>query len=600
MDFELMWNDADKLMKSIEGTSTFSKAYRGDWEKVKQSLFPLFENTTDGRLWLKPEGIGVTEGDLSNVLSNELSKIINKMLANIKYSVLLQEDNVVGHLRETTKVLMSLFEPEEIASNKVNQHVDIRDISFKGGYVKVPFVRADLKNPMKVIPKGYKVSKYIKILLEQDDSFWNRSSLLNRTIFHNNQKLVIECMLDIYSKIVENLRVNEGVEICVSINPVDLLTASLATAGGWRSCFTITNGEYRTASLALLRDPYTIVAFAADRNKTTKEFGVELPLKVWRQLVFVSMGGKTNVQAHMGRHYPCDNKSYASMVRKLLGETICDVLKIKPYWKASAQKLLEGQETRWNGDCGGIDHEGEWHYADSWSEFMLIKGKTTYITVGNDTIPCVFCGEDRTRYREYDEDDGDYIEGGSPGEIACDRCIDEFYVSCHGCGKHSSTDALVESLRPEQTGEVLCRTCFDRHHTNCKDCGELYHTQSITSVAGEPYCQTCFQENFFTCDICGKFSEQDAHEVNGESICDGCFEEHVFGCDICGTNHLKTNAIETTTALVCKDCTQACYTCGTRLPTDEMAKDIVGWLCPDCYDEDIWIGVEDNDEEIAV
>lgn len=103
--------------------------------------------------------------------------------------------------------------------------------------------------------------------------------------------------------------------------------------------------------------------------------------------------------------------------------------------------------------------------------------------------------------------------------------------SCCGCEIEDG-----EEFR-EVDGEIYCEECFDDEFVTCEDCGELIRRDDSYWVDGGGYyiCEGCYENNYFTCEDCGEIHHNDERSItaNGNYICDNCRDNNYYYCNEC-------------------------------------------------------------------
>lgn len=88
-----------------------------------------------------------------------------------------------------------------------------------------------------------------------------------------------------------------AVKYCLSMNPIDIVTAS--TFCSFTSCYNLYDGVHNHGAVSHLFDSKALISFAYCRNTSFNE--VEFPRKVWRQYVYIDIVSGIVVT---GRQYP--------------------------------------------------------------------------------------------------------------------------------------------------------------------------------------------------------------------------------------------------------------------------------------------------------
>lgn len=121
---------------------------------------------------------------------------------------------------------------------------------------------------------------------------------------------------------------------------------------------------------------------------------------------------------------------------------------------------------------------------------------------------CSCCGreiEENEEFQEYN------------GEIYCEECFDENFVTCEDCGEIISRD---EAIWVESEDKYICESCYEDDYFTCEDCNEIYHRDYGTWVdnGNRLVCDNCRDDNYYYCEDC----EEWVHYENWNSDYDCC------------------------------------------------------------------------------
>ncbi len=318
--------------------------------------------------------------------------------------------------------------------------------------------------------------------------------------FISNKVLLDELQTE-YSQIV-NTKTVKGI-LCISIHPLDYLTASVNECG-WSSCFnTYSKGEWCASTLSLINSPNTVIAYLKSSKDTTLG-GVEWNNKKWRTYLTVS---EDNQVIHVGKQYPYYADGLADeAVQMLSGLIEGEEFKIR---EGSQPVYIYTPENMYNdADCGHIDV-----YATKECNLEDAEYRMDISTQGS---ICPICGS------FYDDCEFD---------IVCGDCSDS------GRCYHCDTCLGDNGYWIEAISEYVCQDCFDNYYTYCSRCDEAYDSEDCICVGvgvnpnggqkawygtashyyTEHWCSHCVNElieqgEMAVCEVCG-----DTVVTDGES-----------------------------------------------------------------------------------
>ncbi len=326
--------------------------------------------------------------------------------------------------------------------------------------------------------------------------------------------------------------------VVFSANPLDIILVSEFTAGTppWKSCNRL-YGEYRTAPLVGLVSPYHAVAYAYRHTSTNAPFNgvdagfvlseeseVPLPVKLWRQWVFVNIDDGTAV---FMKHYPAPNELYSRVARQLTART---------FGRIYGKEIEHYRITRREWALNRIEIcNGPFFYLDPISSAISVNG---------------------TEWNSF------YFD------------ITRF-IPCLGCGQWRD-DNMTDSL--------ICYEC--NNYVRCCECDAMVYSDDAYWARNSWWCPECFRENFVHCGMCGDAVEyEDAEWVWREDmhVCPRCYDRYVDVCDYCGNATRRNRLFEYDDGALCCDwCAVYCCSCGMRFPREEGGRAGREWYCPQC------------------
>lgn len=238
-------------------------------------------------------------------------------------------------------------------------------------------------------------------------------------------------------------------ELCLSIHPMDFLTASDNDCG-WTSCLRFRRtpekdfGDYRAGTLEMMNSPFVVCAYL--KSKKDMEI-VRDPLneelyywnnKHWRSFYVCAADGLISM-----RGFPYDCEAIDNIVLDWLADIFNKYEEIQ-YYPDKKIRVTSPRELQEAG-YGWWNFSTQLMYNDFWRQHTFIPsnktqgGDTVNITDLGTKTQCLFCGE---MYPP----DTDFSH-----RLSCDRC-EEQIEWCELCGVEVATNA-----------NGLCDECFDEN-----------------------------------------------------------------------------------------------------------------------------------------
>lgn len=423
-----------------------------------------------------------------------------------------------------------------------------------------------------------KVSKWIKVTMEYDTLSWDAGGKLQ---YLDRQYLTVvsDFSVILYSQFLSSVKERQTDKIVVSVNPLDILTASMHTAGStaWTSCHNLGNGGWRTGPVSYLTDPRTLIAFAYENKADYKAPFVVIPnhpIKKWRQMVYVD---EVNYGAFMSREYPERKPSYSKYARKITALILSELGSLPYHWKF---KIVDGEsrstcrdEELENNELSsrdnlpsGMEYIAVWNYHDYVTTRIRLTDKKVNVKIGTPKIPCLACGEPRDRNSSND----------TTGNLMCRNCPPMETCSC--CGK--SIKIGREFLQYDLYGDAHCESCWNSKYEQCYECGEWLLKGKGETVDDHSFCSLCMTKVFKICSICGeRVYREDVLELHdGSVVCPKC-EERIDYCMDCDQYFRKDEVTELEGEMVCNSCRNF-----RELPPEEQNSD-EGELESDIFEE---------------
>ena len=137
-----------------------------------------------------------------------------------------------------------------------------------------------------------------------------------------------------------------------------------------------------------------------------------------------------------------------------------------------------------------------------WSERWLFEPGTVKIAREYRAhVRCFECGGVLSEDEQFSDSDGD---------VFCESCYNEKYVSCDKCGDEVWKENAVDAEH-HHSYFWLCESCAEEVMSKCDDCGEWFEEYVVTEDNGEVYCESCAREYY--CRECDKhYSDLGYHE----------------------------------------------------------------------------------------
>lgn len=334
----------------------------------------------------------------------------------------------------------------------------------------------------------------------------------------------------VFSRLVEILKpLARPVTYCLSINPLDILLMSAATAG-WTSCHNILKGGRKCGALSYMLDSVTATCYVFSRTEIMTTLQFEYPQMLWRQLVHFDA---QNLSAFHGRHFPSDQFEYSRQARGLSAAVLAKMGRLDPpiHWWVRKSYDDIGTKNEREENAGPLDGwdlaAPEWLYLDRPREAIRLKptSKWPRLVVGVAEIPCVNCGQPRI-YRKNEE---------SWGVLVCRNCRG---YECHAC--HVPIPRGEEQIGSDW--QRYCPQCFQQHFFNCEHCNalEFRHYGYRTTTTGMA-CHSCVRRYYRRCDGCRLMQRKRRRVVQGLRLCALCVQAYTVRCDQCRGRHLRNH-----------------------------------------------------------
>lgn len=258
--------------------------------------------------------------------------------------------------------------------------------------------------------------------------------------------------------------------LCISIHPLDYLTASL-NDNDWRSCMCWDDGEYRRGVVEMMNSPMVVVAYVEAKSQHLDWFhGIDNPRltwnsKRWREFFIVRPDIISGIKG-----YPYWNRKLEDAALHMLHDMFAPIFGVKYSPKIytwmcgnSIQDEQYGIDYAPNMSCGPAMYndfytDNEYHSmlaVDAVGEIdksLCYRGPICHVTdiFYSGISECVCCGEENN------------FDGES--EIVCTECCTHYY--CSHCGEPISNSQDLYELN----GNYYCSYCYNElEHCDCCD-----------------------------------------------------------------------------------------------------------------------------------
>ena len=128
---------------------------------------------------------------------------------------------------------------------------------------------------------------------------------------------------------------------------------------------------------------------------------------------------------------------------------------------------------------------------------------------------------------------GEEIEGNNffeyNGEIYCEECFDERFVTCEDCGKIIRRE---DALWVESDSKNICESCYEDNYFTCDDCDEIFHRDYGTWVdnGNRLVCDDCRDNNYYYCEDCEEWVNYENWNSDYD-CCEDCAQDKDCVCD---------------------------------------------------------------------
>ncbi len=334
-------------------------------------------------------------------------------------------------------------------------------------------------------------------------------------------------------------------KLVLSANILDILTVS--SNASFTSCHS-PDGCHRAGPQQYLADDNTVVAYLYREFRLNKSSGVQLPYKVWRQMIHLDMTAKS---AAFMRHYGTyiqdeTHKKLRHMVAVVLASVAGQEPPAEPDWKLK----------RWLDEENEDGSNNYSPFGDKGVDLAFIDPCTATLRLGENkpkvklasSITCTICGEDTDEW--------------TTEFLSCDNC--ENGLTCAICGGNMDEDDSYTL----PNDDCICTGCYEENYTDCESCGATINNEDITSVDDHgDYCERCLERLFTKCEVCEEWIiDKDIKTGPDDNrYCECCFNDVFSPCEDCDTDTKKEELGKHCDHKVCLNCSEnyeVCPTCG--------------------------------------
>ena len=254
------------------------------------------------------------------------------------------------------------------------------------------------------------------------------------------------------SQVMNDARIKA--DLCLSIHPLDYMTASL-NSNGWNSCMEWGTGEYCRGVIEMMNSPCVVVAYIPSTSETLRWYDAKSEKyqywnsKRWREFFIVRPDMISGIKG-----YPYWNRSLEDEVIKWLAELFEPIFDVKYFdniyhWDTHhtltdennnivVQPSMYTDGAMYNDFYSGNEYHSM--FSDHWNDCIDDGSDVLSINYCGAT-ECVCCGE---RLAYFD----------SEGELYCSHCCEHIY--CCKCGER-----IVEGDYERLNGDTYCYYCWE-------------------------------------------------------------------------------------------------------------------------------------------
>ena len=403
-----------------------------EWDKQKTALYEVF-----GRQFILSKEINCTKSD--DELYADLQPWFNSRTCNA------MREWVTTYCKRTNETGLSVW--EHPLHNKLSRMLN--DACF----FKNKYQGPDIDIPIPGTENVFQVRDGIKMMKLIRKLYNKFGFMINLDEDELEQDIVL------YSQCT-NQKIVKG-NLCLSIHPLDFITAS-DNNNGWDSCMTYCGeGDYRRGIIEMMNSPIVVCAYLTGSVPYCED-GLEWNSKKWREFFIVRDDIISGIKG-----YPYWSQELEEIVINWLTELM------EAYYKISYGDMIKFQPDHRdaNGNSFKMSTRGHAMYNDFYNgnEYMCrITPAFDYeVITYPGTATCMFCGEARSDSWFH-----------STSAVVCTDCGDEEDSCCELCGDYCRTDDMTEV-----DGEYWCDYCVEQH-ANYSEVDHMYHhAEDVWEVA---------------------------------------------------------------------------------------------------------------------
>lgn len=268
-----------------------------------------------------------------------------------------------------------------------------------------------------------------------------------------------------------NTKFNRLINLCISIHPIDYLTASM-NANKWRSCMNWKNGEYRMGVLEMMTSNSVVVAYieSASRRLEFPKADAEWNSKQWREFFIINDVGVFGIKGYPYWDHDLEDEAM-TFIKELFAPVFAkyNITFSKKSYRVPADN---DEELTLDDPEQGINN----------LSIQLSCGPAMYNDFYNE-IGHMYLYNLLSSIQQYQNQHEIFFNYS--GEGICAICGGSFY-DCGWC-----TDDITE-----QAHRIICKDC-ERKYVYCNICCEkIYldeHPNGIHYIEQMPVCDSCYE-----------------------------------------------------------------------------------------------------------
>jgi hypothetical protein len=497
---DILASATNKKPSDLQGMDLIEAA----WRENKENLMPAFDSDGRRTITVSSEIADNELPDLMNSINIFNERFVDRLLdREPAYSLF---SGLLSRIRSSAawigEILAQLFTVEELSQNRISS------------------TRHKYTDTVKTFPAGTKLFPVMEDYIDSKAEFVGRIESCSRIAYRYSRTDFMQFVSTVVSQYTFCFRNRKDSTMILSINPVDMLFASVHTDSGWKSCHNIFHGEWKSGPLAYMLDSSSAILFTTSESKSFEEEGIvipDYPVKDWRAMAFFNIDER---KAVISRNYPGFFSYYDTPSAKLVYDALRDMSGGEFEEFDRVRHTCDGNKSYING--------GPYNYTDAPQITILLPGgdRRAEIEIGNSTMYCPVCGKVR--------------RDGITDNINCGRC-DIIEVECSRCHELEDVTTMVSF-----EGQLYCHSCISSVAVECYECRTYVRKEEAVEVhvgifSHRYFCKHCAEENTFTCSHCGEVHTNRYKLIDLEHpddvSCTFCFKGSQFFCTTCGVHH---------------------------------------------------------------